>query len=75
MAAWHSFWVAKPALVSLRRSSVSFRVPPHLGQLCSGRRSIQNLFLQTVQRCAAARPMSTMYSKRPARRAFSCDLA
>ena len=45
--AWHSFCVAKPALVSRRRSSVSCRAPPHFGQLSRGRRSIQNRLLQT----------------------------
>ncbi len=51
IAAWHSFCVEKPALVSRRRSSVSRRAPPHLGQPCRGRRSSQNLLLQTSTLC------------------------
>jgi hypothetical protein len=65
IAAWHSFWVAKPALVSRRRSSVSRKAPPHFGQLSLGRRSIQKRLLQLWQRCVAAGPTSTMYSQLP----------
>jgi hypothetical protein len=75
IAAWHSFCVANPLLVSRRRSSVSFRALPHFGQLALGRRSIHSLLLQAVHRCAAAMPMSTMYSQLPGRRAFLRDLA
>jgi len=61
----HSLRVAKPLLVSRLRSSVSFRAQPHLGRLALGRRSTQKRLLQTVQRCAAAMPMSTMCSQEP----------
>ena len=47
------------------RSRVSS--PPHLGHSFSGRRSIQKRLLHSWQRCAAARPTSTMYSQEPAR--------
>ena len=63
MAAWASLLVLKPALVSLRRSSVSRSLPPQEGQLSSALRSTRNLLPQAWQRCAGAMPTSTMYSK------------
>jgi hypothetical protein len=75
IAASHSFCVAKPASVSRRRSSVSLSSPPHFGQLLAGRRSTQKRLLQSLQRCAAARPTSTMYSQDPALVAAVTDVA